>query len=59
MHRCRHAQRQDAGKAEYLEAGFDAGWLAFKQTCLEEATYRDILAGKAEGFEASGGHSSR
>ena len=43
-----------AGKAVDLKAGFDAGWLAFKQTCLEEVMYRDILAGKAVGFEAAG-----
>jgi len=42
-----------AGKAEGLKAGFDAGWLAFKQTCLEEVMYRDILAGKAVGIKGS------
>jgi hypothetical protein len=48
-----------AGQAVGLQAGFDAGWLAFKQTCLEEVMYyRDILAGKAVGFEAAGGHGS-
>jgi hypothetical protein len=47
-----------AGKAVDLKAGFDAGWLAFKQTCLEEVMYRDILAGKAVFFEAAGGHGS-